>query len=245
MKKINHPLKIALILMGAFIVLIILILGYYGFIPFLSDLMGISRPKDLGVRYTEADLKSAYEKTGLNMIELQETSVPIQTLSIQGERDIEVEFTQEELTALINDHHERWRYYPVERVQFKINNDGTFETSGLSLPKRSNHYSDATNMPDNFRREIVNRITMFQAKTKFYFKGSFEINNGELDGDLTDIEAGRIATPEDWFQNNKDFVKSFVNNRIKEAGITPETVKIQNGNLYVKGKIPETVGFSK
>ncbi|MGB9842731.1 MAG: hypothetical protein ACPLN1_00060 [Caldisericia bacterium] len=40
------------------ILIIVLILGYFGFVPFVSDLMGTNKPKNLGVTFTEKDFES-------------------------------------------------------------------------------------------------------------------------------------------------------------------------------------------
>ena len=53
-----------------------LVLGYLGFVPGVSAIMGSNRPRDLGVRYTEADLSSLMAKNGIQDVVLPDTEVP-------------------------------------------------------------------------------------------------------------------------------------------------------------------------
>ncbi len=47
------------------VIIAALILGYFGFVPGLSDVMGANTPRDLGVKATASSLSSAKSKLGV------------------------------------------------------------------------------------------------------------------------------------------------------------------------------------
>jgi len=53
------------------IIVIVLGLGYLGFVPRVSKMLGSDKPRDLGIRYTEADLNSIISKNGVQRIVLE------------------------------------------------------------------------------------------------------------------------------------------------------------------------------
>ena len=67
--KESKVLRNILIGVGSFVLLVVLVLGYLGFMPGVSALFGSSTPKDLGVTYTAQDFASAHAKMGSMMQE--------------------------------------------------------------------------------------------------------------------------------------------------------------------------------
>ncbi|MEK7874346.1 MAG: hypothetical protein AAB502_10895, partial [Chloroflexota bacterium] len=57
-------MKTLLIAVAVLVVVAVLAGGYFGFVPSVSSIFGSNRPRDLGVRYTQADLQSLRGKTG-------------------------------------------------------------------------------------------------------------------------------------------------------------------------------------
>ncbi|MCR4401145.1 MAG: hypothetical protein NUV35_09835, partial [Syntrophomonadaceae bacterium] len=51
-------------------------LGYVGLVPGVAGLLGSDRPRDLGVRYTAADLASGNAKTGTKTTALPAGAAP-------------------------------------------------------------------------------------------------------------------------------------------------------------------------
>lgn len=61
--------KKILIGLGSIALVLLLVFGYLGFVPFLSSVLGSDKPKDLGVRIGAKDLESAMNKLQLSAVE--------------------------------------------------------------------------------------------------------------------------------------------------------------------------------
>jgi len=75
------------ILLGIILLVVIaavLVLGFLGFIPGVSALFGANKPRDLGVKYTEADLQEIRTKTQVKYLVLPDTQEPISTRQFSG-----------------------------------------------------------------------------------------------------------------------------------------------------------------
>ena len=220
---------------------IILLLGYFGFVPILSDITWGTNPRDLGVEYSDKDLASINNKLGILYKNLGATSYPKDSLTIQGSRQIETMFTQEELTALMNDHSARWKYYPVSDAQIRINADGTIEISGRLNTKRITGYEEATDMPEVYREGIDAKLPFIFVRPRYYAKGFFAIEDGVVKQNVNTVEVGRFNVPSQWLARNDP--SDFINNRLKEAGIVAKSASFMNGKVVFSGTVPEQVGF--
>ena len=74
------------------ILVIVLIIGYLGFIPGISNLFGSNKPKDLVVKYTLADLESAKKKTNFKFTELNSNLPPKDSIIFNGKTTIKHNF---------------------------------------------------------------------------------------------------------------------------------------------------------
>lgn len=63
-------------------------LGYYGFVPGLSTLLGSAKPRDLKVEPTPQDLESARAKTGIAFGELPKGLPAAVSLEFSGRKDV-------------------------------------------------------------------------------------------------------------------------------------------------------------
>ena len=200
-------------------------------------------PKNLGVRYTKADLDSVNTKLGITYNSLPSSNIPTESLKIQGSKPLDAQITESELTALLNQPSSQWKNYPVKNVQFKINDDGTIEVTGNILVKRVNDYSAATNLPSKYTDLVADKINLVPVNPSFDYKGTYTIENGKLQGEMTELKVGQLAVPKDWTDNNKDFIQGFVDDRLNSAGMTVQSATFTNGKLDIKGSIPQTISF--
>jgi hypothetical protein len=213
---------------------------------FIAAYIFIGSPKDLGVKYSKADLESANKKLGVQFLELNGVSDPKESLKMTGKKEVNTVLTGPELTALMNYRSDSWKYYPASDVQMKVNDDGSVELSGRLNSNLFVQYSEATDMPEKYRSFIADKIKLSPIKPAFYIKGAGEISNGKVaTGEITSAKIGAISLPVDWFKNNDDFVKGFVEDRILKAGITAQSVRIEGGALSFKGSVPESVAAQK
>lgn len=184
--------------------IILLILGYFGFVPFVSDILGTNKPKDLGVTFSEKDYEIARGKTKVQYEQLTGDLKPEESLKYSGKRNVKIELNSSELTALI--YVRKWRYYPFKKWTVKINEDGTVETSGQILTNKLMDCLSAFGITppetskENFNSiilmgafsgfqvpevtrfyNLLNQISRFiKSNPSFYIKGKAKIENNKL-----------------------------------------------------------------
>jgi hypothetical protein len=113
---------------GLYVLLCILIL-LAGIIAYMLGSLFFFPPKDLGVKYTPADYASVVKKIGINKDKAPTTgSLGDYKYVYSGTKYLDALFTQEELTAWLNEG--RPSYFALKKTQVKINKDGTVEASG-------------------------------------------------------------------------------------------------------------------
>lgn len=188
--------KVFFILFLVLIITPILILGFLGFIPGLSTLLGTDKPRDLGIRYTEADLKSCRVKSQVKYdTSLPDNSDPVQSVQYIGKRDINTEFTAQELTATMNN--QPWKYWPYKNVQLKFNTDGSGEISGILIKSKIPGYAaiiGASVEVTNFAMKFLPNDPVFYVK----MRASLKDNKVDL-FEPQSLQIGRLPIPLDLF----------------------------------------------
>jgi hypothetical protein len=202
-------------------------------------------PKSLGVKYTKADLLSVNNKLGIDYGALPYSIDPASSLKISGQKPLDAEITESEMTALLNQPSGQWKNYPVSNIQMKINDDGSVEMTGKILVKRFEAYSEATNMPEKYKSLAEDEAKLVPVNPSFDYKGNMKIENGKVVGEVTELKVGPLTVPKDWTDNNKDFITEFVEDRINSAGMKVDSASFTGGKLDIKGTVPESIDFEK
>lgn len=171
----------------------VLVLGYLGYIPGLSDLMGANRPRDLGITYTEADRSAARAKSQLEYEALPANTAPAQSLQRSGTRSVTTAWSSAEMTALMNDR--PWKYWPIRNVQLRINNDGTAELSGVVMRDKLSGYGQAIGVP---QAVIDGVVKLLPPNPAFYVKAKTSLTNNTVsDFDIQSVSLGHVSIPVD------------------------------------------------
>lgn len=103
-------------------------LGYIGYIPAVSKLLGTNKPKDLGIKFSEKDNQAAIVKNGVKYEALSGSVDAQESIVRSGKHKVDTSFTSSEVTALMNN--SSWKYWPYKNSQVKFNSDGSTEISG-------------------------------------------------------------------------------------------------------------------
>jgi len=233
-----------------------------GYIPGVSKWLGTDKPKDLGIRYTDADRASARAKSQLVYLELPVNTAVEDSIVRKGSRPITTSWSSSEMTALLNDR--PWRYWPIKDVQLKINNDGTAELSGIVNKEKFGNYAVAVGIPRELAKSAA---TLMPANSAFYVKAKTSLENNEVkDFDIQSVTYGKIIIPPSMllslrsnkyvdssfaaedplaevtkFSSKKDAIINFINGRL--AGITgffAKSAYFKDGNLYFDGNLSES-----
>lgn len=225
-------------------VISLIVLGVIALI-IIGTVVAFAMPKDLGVRYTNADLDSVNNKLGINYGTLAASDDPKASLKLTGTKSLDQEITQSEMTALLNQPSEQWKNYPVSDVQMKINADGSVEMTGKIIASRFEAYSEATNMPDKYKNLINDKADLVPVNPSFYYKGDYEVKDNKLVGEMRELKIGPVQVPQDWVSDNTDFINGFVEDRLNSAGMDIESAAFTEGKLDIKGTVPESIDFEK
>jgi len=243
-----HFLKGLLFFIVIIIVIAVLILGYLGFVPGLSDIMGTNKPRDLGIKYTQADYDSAGAKNGVK-IQVIDSAPDIKTSMVcKGSHQVNASFTSEELTARININSANWKYFPVKNVQIKINQDGTGEGSGLLLINRLAGFAQATGFADLDIKSVTSKLKFLRNQVPFYVKLGVTVKDGQAKLDVQKAELGRLGLPQDLatkYQSDINYNISRLLSAAAFSGLSVTSADLNGGKLNFNGKLPDILTTAK
>lgn len=184
-------LKILAVLVFVLLLIVLFLGGYLGLIPGLSKIMGTDKPRDLGVRYTEADRATARGKSQVIYEALPENTPAEESIQRFGVQEVNTEFTAPEITALMNNR--PWRYWPYADVQVKFNSDGSGEISGTLLKDKIAGYGAAIGIP---QEAMALAQKLLPTNPTFYVKMKASlVNNQVLEFEPQKFEIGRVPMP--------------------------------------------------
>lgn len=199
-KKSHSKIKIFVAVVIFLVIILTLVVGWLGFMPGLSDLMGANKPKDLGVRYTMADYDGYRQKTNASFLDL-DNAPSIQNnfgdkLIFDGFKSIEgLSLTQEEITATVNEI--GWTWMPISNAQVKIS-DNTVEISGNLNLDYMNEFTDFIGGIGYNKEDVGKAVSFakkFSGKPPIYVKVEASVVDDNLSLKLIDINIGRLAAP--------------------------------------------------
>ena len=198
---------IALIIIGILVIGIVaaLIIGFM-----VGGMVGA--PKDLGVKWTEADYLSGMAKLpGHTTVNGAKACLFNCTKISTGSIPVDNSFTQEEFTASINKKLASG-VDPLKNAQVKFNKDGTVEASA---------YAAALNAP-------------------VYVKGAIDsFTSRSVNLRLDKAEVAGVGVGADQLQQAQDMANSYINQYIAQTpGISIEDIRIEDGKLKFKGTFP-------
>jgi hypothetical protein len=256
-------LKVFLGLTGIVIIILFLILGYFGFVPGLSNLFGSNKPRDLGTRWTEADRVSGRTKTGV-IYQALPAGTPIQdAIQTSGSKPITTQFTATEMTAIFNN--KPVKFWPFKDVQLKFNANGSGEISGVLLKSRIPDYAAYIGAP----KEAVDLAMKFlPVDPVFYVKGVATLSDNKVGlFEPQKFEIGRVSLPVNMFlsfvppslvktsyavdvnglsnelsgvSDKRSLIINFINERLTHySGFFANTAKFEENKLIFDGTLPE------
>lgn len=256
-------LKGILIFIGILLIIVVLILGYLGYIKPVANVLGTNKPVDLGIKYTDSDLKNAKEKFNVELIETQSDN-PESSIRYEGEQKIEKSFTDEELTAIVNS--KKWLYTPVTNVQIKIGEDGILESSGTLMVNRLANYFSAVSGATVSNEEVNKAVGILPSEVPYYISGTANVSNGNIsinvksfsvgkkfsvthlistayansvNANVSSFKVGQFAISQSIISNYKNQVNSFLTTRLnKISGLKANSVTFGKGEMNFSGTMP-------
>ena len=233
-------LKISGFVILGIIVVVVLIGGYYGFVPGVSNVFGSNKPKDLGVKYTEQDRQSGRAKTGWEIKTLPAGLPPEKSLVYTGSKSVNAVFTEKELTAWIN---KSWNYIPLTDCQIRINPDNTVEFSGILHVSQIKNFEAAMG---GSSAEIDNLLPGFikylPSSPPVYMKASASVVNNQVTCNVIAFSIGRYSVSTDWLKNNSSLFENAAEWLIgRIPGTSIKSLTFNNGQVQLDGTLPASI----
>jgi len=240
-KKIWIPFAVVLIV----IVVPVLVLGFMGLVPGLSNIMGSASQRNLGVSFSQQDLTSFQQKTPLDFkdsslapaspISTSSKQLLTQPVTVQS-----VSLSQEEITATLDSHN--WSWLPITNAQIRLTS-GTVEVSGLLNSDHLNAFeqyignghalsANATNLID-WSRHFRNHVPV-------YLRAQASVTNNVLSFKLEQAQIGRLNIPLDLVVNGTT-LRQGIQTNITANNLDVKTAYAVNGTLNFSGTYPSVI----
>jgi hypothetical protein len=235
-KSKSKVLRNILIGVGAFVLLVVLVLGYLGFMPGVSALFGSSTPKDLGVKYTAQDYANAHAKMGSVMQDTTATSIK-DSIKYSGSKPVTASFTSEELTATANSG--KWKYRPVKDVQVKVSKDGTVEVSGIIIKNRIDKVAEVYGYTAEDIKKGEDIIGFVPGNPTFYAKGKATVINNQVSLNIEEMQIGKIDAKN---LISEGQAQSIVDSGIAQVpGLNVKSLTFEDGKMNFDGTVPASI----
>lgn len=201
--RVKHPFLVVFVSIVTLVIVVpLLIAGWMGFVPGLSNILGSRTPKDLGVTWTAADLTSYKAKTGTNFLDF--VNAPAnpdkpgkKTIFSDPKTVTNLVLTQAEITAAINSL--GWELAPLTNVQVRLT-PGTMEVSGnVKLDRVVDfvNFIGGVGYSSSDVQKAVNAGKSFVNGAAFYAKARASVTDNVLGFTLENVQIGRYAPPLD------------------------------------------------
>lgn len=175
----------------------------------------LTKPKDLGVTYTEADYWSAVAKSGVDFSGLESGRDPsAQQVAYEGSIPIDATFTAAEMSALVSySHMSGW---PVHDAQIRFNGGNNLEVSG--------------------------RASYGGVDYVFYVDADADVSGKTVTGSANSAEVFGVSVPADLIAQGEPKALEIINDRLARMdGLDIQTAEIVDGQLRLAGMVPAKV----
>lgn len=247
-RKSYKKLWILLIIFIVILMIPLLLLGYMGLIPGLSNLMGTANPRDLGVRYSQNDVVTYKQKTSIQFKDYSDAPAdpknPAEKAVVSDVISVsEVNLTQEEITALLSTNTYSWM--PVKDIQVRLT-DNTIELSGsLNIDKieEFNQYISGNNTASQDINSALAWAKRLRNKAPVYIKANASIIDNKLSFKLLDAEIGRLSIP--LGSTGDDLSSGRATGNTASQFFSAKSAKLTDGSLKFQGTYPTIIYLKK
>ncbi len=200
----------------------------------------ILQPKTLGVKYTKEDVASAYDKLDVTFESLPAASSD-KTLVFSGAHKVDQTFSSEELTAMADNRHDEYAYFPFRRVQIRVNADGSVEGSATVAFADAVTYLLTLGVSSKDIEAGAKKFKIPNATLPVYLKVSGGITKNKSNIRVSAAEIARIPVPTDLVGKYTLAFNSFIESVIKDRqpSYHIETLTVENGGVRFVGTAPD------
>ncbi len=231
-------MKKLLIILLVLVLVLVGALGYLGFVPAISSVLGTDQPRDLGVNPRPEDLTAAKEKmNGVQFTMLSSYQEGSSGSAAQpGSVPVSVSFTSQEITAMLKTGD--WQGWPIMDAQVKINPDGSAEASGVLMTSLINDMAAMAGYSSSDVRKALDTLHI-KGNVPVYLKGRGDITNNQVNLSIEKAEVGRFPVPSSLVNQHQGDINNFVSNSItKMPQVSVDSLRVENGQAAFDGSLP-------
>lgn len=233
MKKL---LKIIIVL----VLLAVLVLGYLGFVPGLSALMGTNKPIGLGAVISTESLNSADSKVNVTRQAMAGQAPAGKNIVYEGSHIANVSLSSDEFSSLLQAG--GWEFSgAVSDIQIKLDNSGKVEASALvDIGKLENYLNNTGLVNTKDFKTYTDKIKVFETTAPVYMAGTGEVVNNKVKLNLESVKIGRLPIP--MTSESSGYLIGLLERRINNIpGFRVDSAKVVAGQLDFKGSLPDKV----
>lgn len=232
-------MKKFMIILVTIMAVVVLTLGFIGFIPGLSKFL--VKPKDLGVQPDPAIVSEVNSRVGY-MVDLNNPDVPSVSEPVySGQKVIDDQFSSVEITSVLDSWSREWRITPFYSVQVSLDGNGGAASGVLKLSKALEMASRLGYTNQEIER-AKSYATFVNGDVPFFAQGSVSVVENQVNLDLNSIQVGRVTLPDSISVPLERLVEDVVEKRIGvTTGLEVDSMTIEDGKMKLLGMIPEKV----
>jgi hypothetical protein len=180
-----------------------------------AALRSMGAPRDLGVRYTEADYWNALSKAGVQVTDAPTAEDWAGTETrYSGSKPLDAVFTDSEVSALLNYSH--MGGWPIRQVQVRFTGGDGLEMSGAAS-------YGGTSYP-------------------FYAKGNASMSGSTVGGSASEAEVLGRTLPGEYLEPGSAWLVGVINDRLaRVTGLAISQAAVVDGGLHLVGTVPAKV----
>ena len=222
------------------IFVLVFFLGYIGFIPVISEILGTNKPKDLGIKYSDSDKTTAVEKLQVKFSQLSPNAKE-KGLVLKGFHPVDKTFSSQELTALADTRQKQFGLFPFKNAQIKINKDGTAEGSAVLEFNTAVDFLQDLGVSLKQINQAVDKFKILKGEIPVYLKVSGDVSNNVSNIAVKSVEISKIRVPQPlvnlYGPNLNNLVEDVIAKRKPHYGI--KSLKIEDGKVHFNGTSPD------
>ena len=217
---------------------LILILGYLGLIPYLSDFIG-PKPKNLGIMVSQTAYDDYYKKSGIKQEGLSAKTSVTESIKFIGTHPVRESFSGEEISSMAS--FRKWVYFPFTKTQVRFNSDGTAEASGVLKFNTGFQWLLAIGVAPADIEKGMAIAKIPKMDLPFYVKVNGSVKNNRVITDILQLEIGRITIPQTFVKQYTPAVERFVEDKfIRERhGVDIQSMTVQDSKVIFDGTLPD------
>lgn len=199
------------------------------------------QPKTLGISYTPEDLVSFKNKINVTYEPLP-TDTPLgRTLIVTGSHRVDQTFSSQELTAAADNRRKTYAYFPFQKVQIRINGDGSVEGSATVSYQDAVNYLLSLGVSAQDISEGAKKFKIPNASLPVYLKVSGSVENNVSQINVQAAKIANISVPQglidEYGPGLNDLVDSVIKDRQPSYNI--QKLDVADGKVSFQGTSPD------